>query len=94
MTLPSAATVVTYPAGDVSGTATVLHVEEVAGGLTAVLLDATPCHPVDAAWPDQGPDLATLSWPGGSSAVRDCVVGATDGATLYLGEDIPVRSGT
>jgi alanyl-tRNA synthetase len=93
MTLPFAATVVTYPAGDLTGTATAIHVESAADGLTAVLLDATPCHPVDAGWPDQGPDRATLSWPGGSSELRDCVVGATDGARLYLGEDIPVRNG-
>ncbi|MEO7374793.1 MAG: metal-dependent hydrolase [Terrimesophilobacter sp.] len=91
MAFPSADTVVTYPAGDLSGTATVLYSEKADDSLTAVLLDATPCHPVDAAWPDQGPDLAMLTWPGGSSAVRDCVVGATDGAALYLGKDIPVR---
>jgi alanyl-tRNA synthetase len=93
MSLPSADTVVTYPAGELSGTATVLHTEAAADGLTAVLLDATPCHPVDAGWPDQGPDRATLSWPGGASDVRDCVVGATDGAVLALGADIPVRPG-
>jgi alanyl-tRNA synthetase len=94
MALPSADTVVTYPAGDLSGTATVLHTEPARDGLTAVLLDATPCHPVDAGWPDQGPDHAALSWSAGSSDVRDCVVGATDGAMLYLGQDIPVRAGT
>jgi hypothetical protein len=92
MTLPSADTVVTYPTGQLSGTATVLHTEA-AGGLTAVLLDATPCHPVDAGWPDQGPDRAMLSWPGGASDVRDCLVGATDGAVLYLGADVPVHPG-
>jgi alanyl-tRNA synthetase len=94
MTLPSADTVVTYPAGDLSGTATVLHTEPARDGLTAVLLDATPCHPVDAGWPDQGPDRATLSWPDGSNTLRDCVVAATDGAVLHLGADIPVRRGT
>ena len=93
MTLPSADTVVTYPTGQLSGTATVLHTEAAAGGLTAVLLDATPCHPVDAGWPDQGPDRAMLSWPGGASDVRDCPVGATDGAVLYLGADVPVHPG-
>jgi alanyl-tRNA synthetase len=94
MTLPSTDTVVTYPAGVLSGTATVLHVEPASDGLTAVLLDATPCHPVDASWPDQDADRAVLSWPGGSSAVVDCVVAATDGEALYLGSDIPVRKGT
>ena len=94
MTLPSTDTVVTYPAGALSGTATVLHQEPAGDDLTVVLLDATPCHPVDASWPDQAGDKAVLSWPGGSSAVLDCVVAATDGAVLYLGSDIPVRRGT
>jgi alanyl-tRNA synthetase len=94
MTLPGTGTIVTYPLGRLADTATVLHVKPAAGGLSAVLLDTTPCHPVDAGWPDQGPDRATLSWAGGATDVADCVVAATDGAKLYLGSDIPVRKGT
>ncbi len=94
MTLPSTDTVVSYPAGAVTGTGTVVHVERLADGRTAVLLDATPCHPIDAGWPDQGPDRAALEWGGVSHPVVDCVVGATDGIRLYLGADIPVRKGT
>lgn len=94
MTLPSSDTLVSYPSGAVTGTGTVVHVEPLADGRTAVLLDATPCHPVDAGWPDQGPDRATLEWAGASHPVVDCVVGATDGIRLYLGADIPVRKGT
>lgn len=94
MTLPAHDTSVSYPAGSVNGTATVLHVEPVSGGRFAVLLDTTPCHPVDAGWPDQGPDRATLAWPGASAAIEDCVVAATDGLTLHLGGEIPVRKGT
>lgn len=93
MTLPSADTLVSYPSGATTGTATVVHVEP-AGEQFVVLLDATPCHPVDAGWPDQGPDRATLTWNGGSAEVVDCVVAATDGSELYLGSDIPVRKGT
>lgn len=103
MALPSTDTVVSYPSGATTGTATVVHVEPV-GGRFAVLLDATPCHPIDAGWPDQGPDRATLTWNGGSTDVVDCVVAAsavaasviaaTDGPVLYLGSDIPVRKGT
>ena len=48
MALPSTDTIVTYPAGATDGTATVLHTELQGDGLTAVLLDATPCHPVDS----------------------------------------------
>ncbi|TFC46406.1 metal-dependent hydrolase [Cryobacterium sp. TMT1-21] len=98
MTLPSLDTRVDYPAGLTRLTATVLHVEPRAEGLVtglvAVLLDATPVHPVDAGWPDQGPDRAVLRAAAAELPVVDCVVGATDGTALYLGRDIPVQKGT
>lgn len=102
MALPSTDTIVTYPTGTTTGTATVLHVEPLAptddeedvGAKFAVLLDSTPFHPVDAAWPDQPADRGTLEWNGGESAIVDCVVVATDGESFHLGKDIPVRKGT
>ena len=94
MTLPSVDTQVDYPAGLTRTTATVLHVEPQPDGLVAVLLDTTPVHPVDAGWPDQGPDRALLSSAGTELPVLDCVVGATDGSALHLGRDIPVPKGT
>ncbi|MCC9173935.1 metal-dependent hydrolase [Arthrobacter sp. zg-Y179] len=95
MSLPKIDTAVTYPAGALTGTGAVLHVETLPDGRLAVLLDATPVHPVDAGWPDQGPDRATLTTPDGREVpLLDCVVGATDGAALFLGRDIPVRKGT
>lgn len=94
MTLPSVDTRVDYPAGLTRTSATVLHVEARPDGLVAVLLDATPVHPVDAGWPDQGPDRAVLRVAGTELPVLDCVVGATDGSALYLGRDIPVPKGT
>ena len=94
MPLTLSETIVTYPTGGTSGTAIVLHVEPLGEGRSAVLLDATPCHPVDAGWPDQGPDRATIAWDGLSADVVDCVVAATDGTGLHLGADIPVRKGT
>ncbi len=81
-------------------TGTVIHVEPEArregvdSKLFVVILDVTPCHPVDAGWPDQPSDRATLEWNGGESKVIDCVVAATDGEKLYLGADVPVRKGT
>jgi alanyl-tRNA synthetase len=64
-------------------------------------------HPVDAGWPDQPSDRATISWDGGTASVDagtsghdgaggfgGAVVAATDGAALRLGRDIPVRKGT
>ncbi|TFC93312.1 MULTISPECIES: metal-dependent hydrolase [Cryobacterium] len=93
MTLPSADTRVEYPAGLTRTTASVLHVQPQSGGLVAVLLDTTPVHPVDAGWPDQGPDRALLCTVGTELPVLDCIVGATDGSALYLGRDIPVPKG-
>lgn len=94
MTLPALDTTVDYPAGRTQSTATVLHVEPLSSGLVAVLLDTTPVHPVDAGWPDQGPDRAVLRTQDTELPVLDCVVGATDGSALYLGRDIPVPKGT
>jgi alanyl-tRNA synthetase len=90
VTLPTTGTIVTYPAGDLSSQSRVLHVEVLDDDRAAVLLDRTACHPVDAGWPDQGPDRAVL----GETDVLDCIVGATDGERLFLGADIPVRKGT
>ncbi len=101
MTLPTESTIVTYPVGTTSATGTVLHVareirrDGAVSDRYAVILDVTPCHPVDAGWPDQPADRASLEWNnGGEASVVDCVVAATDGEMLYLGSDIPVRKGT
>lgn len=99
MSLPTESTIVTYPTSTTIGTGTVLHVEPnvrregIGEELFAVILDVTSCHPVDAGWPDQPADRASLEWNGGEAKVLDCVVAATDGTALYLGEDIPVRKG-
>ena len=93
MTLPRVDTVVTYPSGAVASSGVIVHVSPVDDGRVVVLLDRTACHPVDAAWPDQGADRATLSVGGRSFTVVDCVVGATDRAQLFLGPDVPVRPG-
>lgn len=90
MTLPLTSTIVTYPSGAVTSLGRVLHAERLPDGRTAVVLDETACHPVDHTWPDQGADRATLN----GVALDDCVVGASDGQSLYLGSDVPVRKGT
>lgn len=93
MTLPTSDTIVDYPDGATSGAATVLHTAPHSGAL-AVLLDRTPVHPVDAGWPDQGPDDAVLRIEGADLPLLDCVVGATDGTDLFVGAEVPVRKGT
>lgn len=94
MTLPTADTIVHYPAGGVTNTASVIHVEKLEGSRVAVLLDATSCHPVDAGWPDQGSDRAVLRMGDTAAPVLESVVAATDGQALFLGGDIPVGKGT
>lgn len=94
MTLPTTDTRVTYPQGALESASRVLHVEPREDGRSAVLLDVTAFHPVDSAWPDQGPDRGDLASGSHSWPVVDCVVGATDGSSLYLGGESPVRKGT
>jgi alanyl-tRNA synthetase len=89
MTLPSRDTEVLYPTGATDNRATVVHLEQLPDGRAAVLLDRTSCHPVDAAWPDQGPDHAVLVTPDGSEVeVLDCRVAATDGSVLELAPQV------
>jgi alanyl-tRNA synthetase len=94
MTLPEASTRVTYPAGELAATATVLHVEPAGDGRVAVVTDTTSFHPVDASWPDQPADAGVLRVSGRELPVVDAVVAAHDGTTLHLGDDIPVRKGS
>ena len=73
VTLPRSDTVVSYPAGRTHAAAVVLHSQLLDDGQLAVLLDATPFHPVDAGWPDQGPDRGTirLAAAGSAQSVND-----------------------
>jgi alanyl-tRNA synthetase len=94
MTLPASDTIVLFPDGAVAADAGVLHSEALPDGRIGVVLDRTPFHPVDLAWPDQGPDRGVLvagenEWP-----VLDVLVGATQGDGLTVGEAMPVRAGT
>ncbi|WP_394553775.1 metal-dependent hydrolase [Agromyces sp. MMS24-JH15] len=94
MPLPSVDTVVTYPAGDTASTGVVLHVEPLADGRSAVLLDRTAFHPIDTAWPDQPADRGALRTELGRIPVVDGVTGGILDGTLALGRDLPVRTGT
>lgn len=97
MSLPTTDTRVTYPTGALASTGTVLYIEPI-GDLLAVVLDETACHPVDSAWPDQPADRGTIRFGDGDGAVdvaiSDCVVGATDGSALFVGDAVPVKKGT
>jgi alanyl-tRNA synthetase len=93
MSLPAADTAVSYPDGDLASTGTVLHLQSLTAGRTAVVLDRTAFHPVDPVWPDQPADSGALVVDGRSVPVVEAVVGATDGTVLHVG-DAPVRTGT
>ena len=94
MTLPSRDTLVTYPAGAILASSRVLHVAPAGDGRLAVITEQTSFHPVDAAWPDQPADAGAMRVRGETHVIHDAVVAATDGKTLHLGADIPVRKGT
>lgn len=94
MTLPTSDTRVAYASGVLSVTSTVLHVEPATDGRLAVITERTSFHPVDAAWPDQPADAGTMRVRGEAHVIRAAVVAATDGISLHLGDDIPVRKGT
>ncbi len=92
MPLPHTDTTVSFPAGTLTDRAVVQSVTA-GDGQALVLTDRTPFHPVDPHWPDQGPDLGSIGRGGTRVAVRDCLVGATDGAVLYVGDTVPVPRG-
>lgn len=94
MTLPTSDTRVSYPEGGVASSGTVLHVQALAEGRSAVLLDRTAAHPVDTAWPDQPADLGRMRWPGGEATLVDVVTGGIREGELLLGAEQPVRTGT
>lgn len=94
MPLPTSDTFITYPDGATSSTSTVVHVEPLARNRTAVIVDTTAFHPVDSAWPDQPADHGTLTSSEGTQEIVDAVTGGIHGGLLYLGTDLPVRTGT
>ena len=94
MPLPTTDTRVSYPDGRTASTGTVLHIEPLANGRSAVLLDSTAFHPVDTAWPDQPADHGTLTTSQGTQAITDAVTGGIRDGHLHLGADVPVRTGT
>ena len=94
MALPATDTIVSYPDGATTSTGTVLHVEPLPDGRSAVLLDSTAFHPVDTAWPDQPADRGTLATTQGTQAITDAVTGGIRDGKLLLGADLPVRTGT
>ncbi|PSL38054.1 alanyl-tRNA synthetase [Labedella gwakjiensis] len=97
MTLPTIDTTVLYPDGSLSSSGVVLHREDLPDGRAAIILDSTAFHPVDAAWPDQPADRGTMSRsiePYSRVEILDAIVAATDGDSLFIGSDAPVKKGT
>ncbi|MCM3695595.1 metal-dependent hydrolase [Microbacterium oleivorans] len=89
-----APTVVTYPDGALTGSSTVTHVTVLGDGRTGVVLETTPFHPVDTAWPDQPADTGLLRTPDGDVRVATVVTGGVHEGDLVVGHDLPVRMGT
>ena len=93
MALPTSDTTVTYPDGATASTGTVVHVEPLPDGRSAVLLDTTAFHPVDVAWPDQPADRGSVTTRVGSQPIVDALTGRIHDGRLHLGADLPVRTG-
>ena len=95
--LPLLDTRVTFPSGGLTAVAEVLAVTDLAdsgrAGETGVITDVSPFHPVDPAWPDQGADVGVVAFAEGEVDVVDTILGATSGANLLSGMNIPVRRG-
>ena len=86
-------TLVTFPAGATSGTATVLAVRPLPEG-AGVIVDTTPFHPLDHSWPDQPGDTGALVADCVEYSVADCVTaGVGPDGEFAVGTDIPVRRG-
>ena len=94
MPLPESDTLVSYPDGDVASTGTVVHVEPLPDGRSAVILDRTAFHAVDTAWPDQPADRGVLRVDGTEYPILDAVTGGIHEGALLLGAELPVRMGT
>jgi len=81
---------VDFPAGRVEGEGVVQRVERLDDARLAVVVDRTPFHPLDHAWPDQPGDTGTLA----GLPVLDSLTGAVDDAgTLRIGADVDARRG-
>lgn len=89
----SSHTLVTFPAGAVEGSGTVIRVESGAGH-SVVVVDSTPFHPVDHTWPDQPGDAGTISVEGAHAQVSEAVMAAvSDEGEFAVGVDIPAKRG-
>lgn len=92
--VPLVDTQVSYPDGATESTGTVIYVTELADGSHGLVLDQTAFHPVDTAWPDQPSDRGTLHFPDGPQAISHALTGAVQNGQLFVGADVPVRTGT
>jgi alanyl-tRNA synthetase len=73
-------TLVTFPTHALKGAGVVLDVIEVEGA-PAVIVDVTPFHPVDNAWPDQPTDTGWLETADGRTlTVTRCLTATYDGS--------------
>lgn len=95
--LPLIDTRVTFPAGGLVSDSEVVTVVDLAGSApdagTGFVTLTSPFHPVDPAWPDQGPDRGTVTIGAFTVDVVDVILGATPGNNLFTSTNIPVRRG-
>jgi alanyl-tRNA synthetase len=85
---------VTFPTHALTGTAVVQAVTEVAGK-PAVVVDRTPFHPLDNAWPDQPGDTGWLVLADGTEVLVSATLTATSdpAGSIAVAADIEARRG-
>ncbi|MEU0156100.1 hypothetical protein [Micromonospora fulviviridis] len=86
---------VSYPRGEIRGTAHIQEVVPVSPGRWAVVTDATPFHPVDTAWPDQPADHGVITVGTDAVPVVDTQILtlSLDTGEIRVGPEVTARRG-
>ena len=94
----AAATRVTYPAGDIRSTGTVVGLARMSGAtgeeVLGVVLDVTAAHPLSPTWPDQPADRGTLRSTSGVHLLIDVRQGVLHDGMLTVDVAAPRVPGT
>ncbi|WP_281645165.1 hypothetical protein [Parendozoicomonas sp. Alg238-R29] len=86
---------VSFPQRQVQRSTLVSRLEPVGDNTLAVIVEETPFHPLDYAWPDQPADRGNLIFNDQIFPVVDCLTGAINQNSnqLFIDKGIPVRKG-
>ncbi len=83
-------TLVIFASGGTTGRGQVVRTVPLSAGGPLVVVDTTPFHPVDHAWPDQPGDKG---WIDDQVVIDSVMVASGPGGDLLVAADIPVKRG-